>query len=222
MSENADPIDQLLARGLSARDLIAYMLPGIVWLAEHQHETFKLCYHDAADKLIVESVPGPALIARAKELGWTPEDPDPSNPQYMFGEAVYHCRRGVHWYATACDDSTQMLPLAFPESALRAAKKRDERLFGEAAEARRKKARERNRKKALAAQEREANAELSAAVQLAAADFMDAAAKSGKPITVATARRKAWKHIRRCDDWTYHLLLKKLRAMQNNGVQVKA
>jgi len=168
---------------------------------------------------VVEEVAGPALITRAKELGWTPEEPNSDHPYSMFGEAIYHFRRGVHWYATACDNSTQMLPLAFPKSALEAAKKRDERMFGEAAEARRKKVRERNLKRQVEAQEREANAELNAAVQLAADDFMAEATKDGKPITPTTARRKAWKHVRKCDDWTYHLLLKKLRAMKNSGVK---
>lgn len=215
-------IDELLERGLSARDLISYMLPGIVWLAEHQDETFKLCYHDPDGQVVVETVKGPALIARAKELGWTPEEPDLSHPYCMFGEAIYHCRRGVHWYATACDDTTEMLPLGFPASALAAAKRRDDRKFSEAAQARIAKARERQLKRQRESEERKAVTELHGAVELAAAEFMDQAAKAGKKITKATARRKAWKHVRKCDDWTYHLLLKKLRAMQNNGVQVKA
>ncbi|MBH1564754.1 hypothetical protein I5U69_17655 [Stenotrophomonas maltophilia] len=214
-------IDELLERGLSARDLISYMLPGIVWLAEHQDDTFKLCYHDSDGQVVVETVKGQALIARAKELGWTPEEPDLSHPYCMFGEAIYHCRRGVHWYATACDDTTEMLPLGFPASALAAAKKRDDRKFSEAAQARIAKARERQLKRQRESEERKAVTELHGAVELAATEFMDQAAKAGKKITKATARRKAWKHVRKCDDWTYHLLLKKLRAMQNNGVKVK-
>lgn len=214
-------IDELLERGLSARDLISYMLPGIVWLAEHQDDTFKLCYHDSDGQVVVETVKGPALIARAKELGWTPEEPDLSHPYCMFGEAIYHCRRGVHWYATACDDTTEMLPLGFPASALAAAKKRGDRKFSEAAQARIAKARERQLKRQRESKERKAVTELHGAVELAATEFMDQAAKAGKKITKATARRKAWKHVRKCDDWTYHLLLKKLRAMQNNGVKVK-
>lgn len=214
-------IDELLEHGLSARDLISYMLPGIVWLAEHQDDTFKLCYHDSDGQVVVETVKGPALIARAKELGWTPEEPDLSHPYCMFGEAIYHCRRGVHWYATACDDTTEMLPLGFPASALAAAKKRDDRKFSEAAQARIAKARERQLKRQRESEERKAVTELHGAVELAATEFMDQAAKAGKKITKATARRKAWKHVRKCDDWTYHLLLKKLRAMQNNGVKVK-
>jgi len=47
-----NPIDRLLARGLTGRDLVSYMLPGIVWLAEHQDETFRLCYHDMLDRLL--------------------------------------------------------------------------------------------------------------------------------------------------------------------------
>lgn len=214
-------IDGLLERGLSARVLISYMLPGIVWLAEHQDDTFKLCYHDSDGQVVVETVKGPALIARAKELGWTPDEPNPDHPHSMFGEAIYHCRRGVHWYATACDDTTEMLPLGFPASALAAAKKRDDRKFSEAAQARIAKARERQLKRNRESEERKAVTELHGAVELAATEIMDQAAKAGKEITKATARRKAWKHVRKCDDWTYHLLLKKLRAMQNAGVKVK-
>lgn len=214
-------IDQLLQRGLSARDLIAYMLPGIVWLAQHQDDTFRLCYHDADGNVVVEEVTAPALVTRAKELGWTPEESSADHPYSMFGEAIYHCRRGVHWYATACDDTTEMLPLGFPASALEAAKKRDDRRFSEAAQERVAAARARQMKRQREAEERKAIAELHGAVELAADDFMAEAAQAGKPITRATARRKAWKHVRKCDDWTYHLLLKKLRAMQSNGVQVK-
>lgn len=214
-------IDELLDRGLSARDLISYMLPGIVWLAEHQDDTFKLCYHDSYGQVVVETVKGPELIARAKELGWTPEEPDLQHPYCMFGEAIYHCRLGVHWFATACDDTTEMLPLGFPTSALEAAKKRDDRKFSEAAQTRIAKARERQLKRERESEERKAVAELHGAVELAETEFMDQAAKAGKKITKATARRKAWKHVRKCDDWTYHLLLKKLRSMQNNGVKVK-
>lgn len=217
MSADTSPIDRLLARGLTGRDLVSYMLPGIVWLAEHQDETFRLCYHDDAGRVVVEKVAAPALITRARELGWTPDDPNPDHPYCMFGEAIYHRRRGVHWFATACDDTTEMLPLAFPARELAAAKKRDDRRYNEAAQARRAKAREREVKRQKDAEERKAVAELNAAVQIAADDFAKEAEKAGRPITPRTARRKAWKHIRKCDDWTYHLLLKRLRAMQVKG-----
>jgi hypothetical protein len=214
-----NPIDRLLARGLTGRDLVSYMLPGIVWLAEHQDETFRLCYHDDAGQVVVEEVAAPALITRARELGWTPDDPNPDHPYCMFGEAIYHFRRGVHWFATACDDTTEMLPLALPARELEAAKKRDGRRYNEASHARHARARERELKRNREAEERKAVAELTAAVQLAADDFMAQAAKAGKPITTVTARRKAWKHIRKCDDWTYHLLLKRLREMQAKGAK---
>ncbi|MCF5089604.1 hypothetical protein GIW57_05360 [Stenotrophomonas sp. PA-6-5C] len=215
MNEIENPIDRLLARGLTGRDLVSYMLPGIVWLAEHQDETFRLCYHDDAGQVVVEAVAAPDLITRARELGWTVDDPNPDHPYCMFGEAIYHFRRGVHWFATACDDTTEMLPLALPARELAAAKKRDDRLYNEAARARRARAHDRQVKRQKEVEERKAVGELNAAVQIAADDFQAEAVRAGKPITPATARRKAWKHIRKCDDWTYHLLLKRLRAMQS-------
>ena len=219
MSAAENPIDRLLARWLTGRDLVSYMLPGIVWLAEHQDETFRLCYHDDAGQVVVEEVAAPGLITRARELGWTPDDPNPDHPYCMFGEAIYHFRRGVHWFATACDDTTEMLPLALPARELEAAKKRDGRRYNEASQARHARARERELKRKREAEERKAVAELTAAVQIAADDFTAQAAKAGKPITPATARRKAWKHIRKCDDWTYHLLLKRLRTMKEQGAK---
>lgn len=215
MSTGKNSIDRLLSRGLTGRDLVSYMLPGIAWLAEHQDETIRLCYYDDAGQVVVEEVAAPALISRAKELGWTPDEPNPDHPYCMFAEAVYHCRRGVHWFATACDDTTEMLPLALPARELAAAKKREDRLYSEAAQARRTRTREREMKRKQEAEERKAVGELNAAVQIAADDFQAEAVRAGKPITPATARRKAWKHIRKCDDWTYHLLLKRLRAMQS-------
>ncbi|HEL5316845.1 TPA: hypothetical protein UOJ01_002294 [Stenotrophomonas maltophilia] len=221
MKAKTDPVDQLLARGLSARDLIAYMLPGIVWLAEHQDETFRLCYHGSNGEVVVETVAGSALIARARGLGWTPGDLLDGRPACMFDEAVYHCRRGVHWYATACDDTTQMLPLGLPAKELAAAQRREERLYGAAAQARRKAADERRKRAAHRAEDRAVYARVKEVVEMVTGDLMKEARESGRPIAISTARRRAWKHVKETDDGTYFLLCKKLRAMQNNGVKVK-
>ncbi|WP_242876751.1 hypothetical protein [Stenotrophomonas maltophilia] len=213
-------IDELLERGLSARDLISYMLPGIVWLAEHQDDTFKLCYHDSDGQVVVETVKGPALIARAKELGWTPDEPNPAHPYSMFGEAIYHFRRGVHWYATACDDTTETLPLGFPPRELAAAQKRDDRRYSPEAEARRKAADERRKRAAERAEDREVHAKVKEVVEMVTADLMKEAKEKGRPIATSTARRRAWSHVRKTDDGMYFLLCKKLRAMKKNGVKV--
>lgn len=221
MNENTDPIDQLLARGLSARDLIAYMLPGIAWLAEHQHETFRLCYHDAAGALVVESVASQALIGRARDLGWTPGELLDGRPACMFDEAIYHYRRGVHWYATACDDTTEMLPLGLPARELAAAQKREQRLYGPEAQARRRVAEYRRKRAAEREEDREVHAKVREVVRMVTADLLKEASEKGRPIAESTARRKAWKTVRKTSDGAYHLLCKKLRAMKNNGVQVK-
>jgi len=221
VNAKTDPIDQLLARGLSARDLIAYMLPGIVWLAEHQDETFRLCYHGSDGEVVVETVKGPALIARARELGWTPGELLDGRPACMFDEAIYHCRRGVHWYATACDDTTEMLPLGFPARELAAAQNREYRLYGPEAQARSKAAEQRRRRAAERAEDREVHAKVKEVVEMVTADLMKEAREKGHPIVKSTARRKAWRHVRKTDDGAYYMLCKKLRAMKKNGEKVK-
>lgn len=219
MSTDSNPIDRLLMRGLTGRDLISYMLPGIVWLAEHQDETFRLCFHDDAGQVVVEEVAAPALITRARELGWTPDEPNPDHPYCMFGEAVYHHRRGVHWYATACDDTFEMLPLGFPARELAAAKKRENRLYGPEALARSKAAEQRRRRAAERAEDREVHAKVKEVMEMVAADLMKEAREKGRPIAESTARRKAWRHVRRTNDGMYFLLCKKLRAMQAKGAK---
>lgn len=211
--EATDPIDQLLAEGLRPRDLIAHALVAVEWLAIHRRDSFRLCYFGQDGAVVVEDVTAAGLIRRSGELGWNPntELPTAEEPGHMFDEAIYHTRRGVHWYATACTDTSEMLPLAFPQREIAASIKRDEKLFSPEMEARAEKKRDQAKRKRQAEEERAANAELEAAVDLAASDFIQQAKQAGNPITATTARRKAWKHIRKCDDWTYHLLLKRLR-----------
>lgn len=221
MNASTNPIDQLLNRGLSARDLITYMLPGVVWLAEHQDDTFRLCYHNSDGEVVVETVTGNALIGRARDLGWTPGELLDGRPACMFDEAIYHCRRGVHWYATACDDTTEMLPLGFPARELAAAKKRDDRRYSPEAESRRKAAEQRRRRAAERAEDRAVHAKVKEVVEMVTADLMKEAREKGHPIAESTARRKAWRHVRKTDDGMYYMLCKKLRAMKNNGEKVK-
>lgn len=222
-SDVTDPIDRLLAAGLTTRDLLPFFLENMEWLGRHLDDSFRLCYHDTDGQVVVEKVDGLGLMRRSKELGWRPSDDRPScedgdNGEYLFYEPVYHCRRGVHWYATAIDETTYMLPLGLPASVLEAAAKRDEAKFGAAAMARRKAKNDRETAKAHDAKERSEIAELHAAVDLAASDIHKAALDAGKPITVRTARKKAWKHIKKCDDWTYHRLVKIVRA---NAAELK-
>jgi len=219
MNTNIDPIEQLLARGVSARDLISHMLPGIVWLAEHQDEKFRICYHDDARQVVVEKVNAAKLIQRAMEIGWTLGDVRERRPASLFDEPVYAFRRGVHWYATACDDTTEMLPLGFPARELAAAQKREERLYGQAAQARRKAAEERRKRATERAEDQEVKAKVLKDVDMVTTVLMQEARAQGRPIAFGTARRKAWKRVRKTEDGVYYLFCKKLRAMKNNGVK---
>jgi len=184
---SADPIDQLIAAGATPRELIAYPLDAINWLANHQRETFRLCYHNDAGEVVVQNVKAAQLLRRAAELGWAPhgEDLYEQFAHCMFDNAVYHVRRGVHWYASATDDSDAMLPLAWPAATLARNAAREERKRAawrrhHEADERRK---VRERKKASRKEHRE-NMRRIALSEVARAE------KAGKPISYRTARRE--------------------------------
>lgn len=121
-----DPIDELLAMGVAPRLLISHQLVCMDWLAVHRRDRFCLCYYDSTDAVVTEMMGADQLLSRAQELGWQPVE-DPLNPgagRHLFEEASYNKRRGVHWYAVAHDGTEEMLPLGFPEVALRASQKR--------------------------------------------------------------------------------------------------
>jgi len=184
---SADPIDQLIASGATARELIAYPLDAIEWLAQHQRETFRLCYHDEAGAVVVENIKAAQLLRRAAELGWGPhgESLYSEAAMSMFDNAVYHVRRGVHWYASATDDSCAMLPLAWPAATLARNAAREQR--EDAAWRRRneadKRRKEREKRKAARMKRRD-NLHRIALSDVARAE------KAGKPISYRTARRQ--------------------------------
>ncbi len=124
-----DPIDGLLAMGVAPRLLISHQLVCMDWLAVHRRDKFCLCYQDTAGAVVTEMVSAAQLLTRAQEIGWRPvEDPmEPSAGCHLFEEASYNLRRGIHWYASAYDDTDEMLPLGFPEVALIAGRKRQRR-----------------------------------------------------------------------------------------------
>lgn len=124
-----DPIDGLLAMGVAPRLLISHQLVCMDWLAVHRRDKFCLCYQDSTGAVVTEMVSAAQLLTRAQEIGWRPvEDPmEPSAGCHLFEEASYNLRRGIHWYASAYDDTDEMLPLGFPEVALIAGRKRQRR-----------------------------------------------------------------------------------------------
>jgi len=125
---SADPVDRLVAKGAPVRALVALELGGVEWLALHQDERFRLCYYDESGAVATQDVDAVGLVLRAQELGWTAmRDLEPGPNPWLFDQASYHNRRGVHWYASATDRTDEMLPLGFPEVALKAGLERQRR-----------------------------------------------------------------------------------------------
>ncbi|XQA72104.1 hypothetical protein ACM9XA_11435 [Xanthomonas sacchari] len=188
-----DPIDKLVASGISVRTLVSHFLISVEWLAAHSDATFRLCYHDDDGAVQVDTVKGAAaLMRRAKELGWTPNSAEPTEkgaPE-LFDEAIHHVRRGVHWFASATDNTFGMLPLAWPAAVLRRAQEREDR--ERAKFLREKEAKE----KRDAASKKAANRAIHAGIiDRAAHRLMDSHAQAGKPISYNTARRTVLKNI---------------------------
>lgn len=181
-----DPIDRLIARGVKARQLVQLSATAAEWLVTHQDDTFRLCYFDAAGAVASEDVTAVGLIQRAEQLGWSPDAEKSSEPHpYLFDEPVYHCRRGVHYYATAFEDETgECLPLCFPAEVISAAKARSER---QSAQYARRAAQEKLRKdREKKSQER---IRVREAIRAMAASNMEKAERNGKPISQTKAIR---------------------------------
>lgn len=144
-----DPIDELLAMGVAPRLLISHQLVCIDWLAMHRRDRFCLCYYDGTGAVVTEMVGADQLLTRAQQIGWRPvEDPmGPGAGCHLFEEASYNLRRGIHWYASAHDATDEMLPLGFPQVALRASLKRQRRRDA-AADGRSKRAQQETAKRA--------------------------------------------------------------------------
>lgn len=182
-----DPMDRLVARGISVRALVALAPYGADWLAQHQDDRFRMCYFDETMKVVNEDVTAVGLVLRAQHLGWTAfEDLEPGAAPWIFSEASYHFRRGIHWYASATDDTNEMLPLGFPARELKRAAKAQEREIKAARKAMEAKAKAaaRSRKRA----DREARAWL---IEYSTQCQLDKAKSAGKHLTAAQARRTA-------------------------------
>lgn len=189
----ADPIDRLIASGISVRTLVSHFLVSVEWLAAHSDATFRLCYFGDDGAVVVDTVKSAvALMRRTKELGWTPNQNEPTEKgaPHLFEEATYHVRRGVHWYASATDDTFDMLPLGWPAAVLRRGQEREDR---ERAKFRRKqKAKEQRAAASKKAASREA---YRASIDHMARRLMESHARAGKPISYDTARRKVLKDV---------------------------
>lgn len=183
-----DPINALVDAGVPIRILISHQLCSVDWLAARMEEKFRLCYFNEAGALTLEDVNALELLVRGKELGWHPlqDDLTEASAPFFFEEAIYHHRKGVHWYASATSDSDGMLPLGFPKSVLEADRKRTERGMN-LAQAR--------HKREVASQDRAAAAEARSSKSRKISRLADRmhkeAAMSGNPISAATAKRKA-------------------------------
>jgi len=182
-----DPMDRLIARGISVRALVALAPYGADWLAQHQDDRFRMCYFDETGKVVNEDVTAVGLVLRAQQLGWTVfEDLEPGAAPWIFSEASYHFRRGIHWYASATDDTNEMLPLGFPARELKRAAKAQEREIKAARKATEAEA------KAAARSHKRSNREARAwLIEYGAQAQLDKAKSDGTPLSSAQAKRIA-------------------------------
>ncbi len=186
-----DPMDRLVARGVPVRALVAMELGGVEWLALHQDERFCLCYYDESGAVATEDVDAVGLVLRAQQLGWTAlRDLQPGPNPWLFDQASYHIRRGVHWYASATDRTDEMLPLGFPARELKRAAREQARQLAANRRAREAKAKAaaRSRKRT----DREARAWL---IEYSAQCHLDKAKSNGTPLSRAQALRVARKLV---------------------------
>lgn len=185
--EAVDPMDRLVARGVPVRALVALELGGVEWLALHQDERFRLCYYDESGVVATQDVDALGLVLRAQELGWTAmRDLEPGPNPWMFDQASYHFRRGVHWYASAIDRTDEMLPLGFPARELKRAARAQEREMAVARKASEAKAKASARSRRR--EDKEARAWL---IEYSAQCQLDKAKAAGTHLSYAQARRTA-------------------------------
>ncbi|MDQ1107246.1 hypothetical protein QE424_000405 [Stenotrophomonas rhizophila] len=184
---STDPIDRLVARGVPVRALVALELGGVEWLALHQDERFRLCYYDEDGAVATQDVDAVGLVLRARELGWTAmRDLQPGPDPWIFDQATYHFRRGVHWYASATDETDDMLPLAFPAGVLKRAAKAQARQMAAA-----KKARDAEAKAAARSRKREDREARAWLIEYSAQCHLDRAKSKGAPLSPAQAKKTA-------------------------------
>lgn len=189
-----DPMDRLVARGISVRALVALAPYGADWLAQHQDDRFRMCYFDETGNVVNEDVTAVGLVLRAQQLGWTVfEDLESGAAPWIFSEASYHFRRGIHWYASATDDTNEMLPLGFPARELKRAAKVQEREIKAARKATEAEAKAREAKaKAAARSHKRSNREARAwLIEYGAQAQLDKAKSDGTPLSPAQAKRIA-------------------------------
>lgn len=185
--EAMDPMDRLVARGVTVRALVALTPCGADWLARHQDDRFRICYCDETGTVVNEDVTAVGLVSRARQLGWTAsEDLEPDASAWLFRETAYHFRTGVHWFASATDGTDEMLPLGFPARELKRAVKEQERQLAANRKAREAKAKAaaRSRKRT----DREARAWL---IEYSAQCHIEKARSNGDRLSLSSARRIA-------------------------------
>ncbi len=225
-----DPIDQLIASGISVRVLLPYRLLSVEWLAANRNETFKLCYYDAAGAVAVDTAKGAAaLLSRASELGWTPADLDPeyaSDPESaptMFEEAIYDHLHGVHWFASAVDEDL-CVPLGWPEKHLAVARRRYEARIAKARREARQRERQAKREKEQRIKDRDAKHApyLRAMLAMLTERWLIAAEIVDQPMTVREARQRAKDKLRNCNDEEYEQHVAGVKMLQARHAQADA
>lgn len=189
-----DPMDRLVARGVPVRALVALELGGVEWLALHQDERFRVCYYDESGAVTTQDVDAVGLVLRAEELGWTAmRDLQPGATPWIFDQASYHTRRGVHWYASAFDGTDEMLPLGFPARELKRAAREQERQIAadlKAMEAKAKAA-ARAAKAAARARRREDKGARAWLIEYSAQCHIEKAQSNGSHLSLSSARKIA-------------------------------
>jgi len=208
-----DPIEALVDNGVPIRTLIGHHLCSIDWLAARLDQEFRLCYYGEDGNVVTETVCAVSLLTRGQELGWRPLEDEPTELGWpeLFEETMHHQHDGVHWYSTAVSDTDGMLPLGLPQSVIEADRR--------ASETRAKKAQsriERERKAAARSAAAEARAVSLRNIARVGERLQQEAADAGRPISVATARRKGRAWIRQLEkDLT--TVVKRLSSSQGGG-----
>lgn len=208
-----DPLEALIAGGVPIRTLLGHKLCSLDWLAARIDHNFRLCYYDEDGQVVTEAVSAVSLLTRGQDLGWRPLEDEPTELGWpeLFEEAIYFQYSGVHWYSTAVSDTDGMLPLALPKSVIEADRRASE-VRARKAQARLKREKQAEAKRAAA----EAKALGQRSIERFAERLQLEAAEAGKPVSAATARRRARAWMRQ---WTQDIatVMKRFTDSQEGG-----
>lgn len=183
-----------VSEGVPLMALVAHGSHSLAWLADHADDKFRLSYGANGTASIIETVSAAGILTRCHELGWTPMPADYEGQAVCFEDAVRYVYRGVHWFATECDEDTGM-PLALPARTLDAGRRRAAAVLAKRLRIidRARRAKERAQAAERKRRDRVRQRELTASL----ADHAQAlAAQAGRPINRSTAERKGRRQYR--------------------------